>query len=1242
MDNHILEPTIDCLRQEYVLVQAWKKSASFIRYHNWFSDTLELDRTTVNLEHFIKETAEYLKSSEDWMSGLLRIVPAPKSTNWSVSNGVWEPKREISPDRLRPLAHVGLRDQVVATAILLCIADRIETEQGDPRHSVETAKDRKLVSSYGNRLFCHESNGVLHHRWGSTKLYRSYFQDYRRFISRPTVVAREVAQKDSRRVFIVESDLKQFYDRVRPQQLMNSINSIRHDSDDVAFFEFAKSVLDWRWHPDDAEQISLYANAIDVEQIEHVALPQGLVAAGFFANVVLLSFDAILRDKVGDEIEADIRLEDTCRYVDDLRIVVTAGRDTSDDEIKKTVVEWLNSKLNKNAPSQEVSSDKTSVTEFGGEERRIVRQSLRMERIQSAVSGGFDAIAGQQILDSIQGLIRSQQTLIHENNERGWRLVPHSDVRDETIARFAAGRFRTTYRSVRPLLDDDSTQEDSDDARMEAEYTAGLTKQRTKRDLDEEAMAFALDLVNRWVNDPSNVRLLRIGLDVWPDAQVLRSILNLILPLTEIAGSVDQRKRVAWYCLAELLRAGATETGLVPNDECLPEDVDIQQYRHVLCQEATRLSRLPTAAIPWYLRQQALLFLAVFQPSAVPNTLDLQPAENKHYYRLIGYLNGKWDNLESADFATIAVLSRRAFCDLDASISLIRDGLNARRLTEIAVRDPSFALEAREIDIRLEKNLPSNVREDLCISDPPIEIEYRTLAEIIMEDPVSNPLRNELTLLQLSVALMDELQKREVSRLKRITPSRVLLKLNSDDEIGEIDDLYISSDHEDNDRSIYDPPTYCAKNEHWRFQIGYLLRFVLTGRPDFTEVVVREANWKERWNAYRPARSNWYQRHYGLFNAQRAFGDDWLPISDWIEQFLLALLHWPGCRTPSGFSWVGSDIEYARSQIEGRIEFLKGKRGRASKTLLLPMNAKWPTPDRSKRSLRACVVQTVVPDKIDDNDLTFSNPELRRRHSGHLSAALTAVKQMLSVRGTHIKNGEKLDLLILPELAVHPSDVTLRLIPFARAQKTIILAGMTYETLVPGNRAVNSALWVIPEWSDEHGFQTLVRRQGKRFLAPTELKHDLTGFRPCQWLIGYPWSEKLNPLSITGSVCYDATDLDLLADLRKEADVFAIPALNRDVKTFDQLALAMHYHMFQLVVVANNGCYGGSNAYWPCHDTNRRQILHIHGQQQATIGFFEITDLEHFLNRMQDSPEVGSSSSSDEIHWKYPPAGIGK
>jgi len=73
--------------------------------------------------------------------------------------------------------------------------------------------------------------------------------------------------------------------------------------------------------------------------------------------------------------------------------------------------------------------------------------------------------------------------------------------------------------------------------------------------------------------------------------------------------------------------------------------------------------------------------------------------------------------------------------------------------------------------------------------------------------------------------------------------------------------------------------------------------------------------------------------------------------------------------------------------------------------------------------------------------------------------------------------------------------------------------------------------------------------------------------------------------------------------------------------------------MFQLVVVANNGQYGGSNAHWPSSDSIKRQIFHLHGQPQASIAFLEIDDIAAFLRRR----EHGGPSAEQ---WKYPPAGL--
>jgi hypothetical protein len=179
----------------------------------------------------------------------------------------------------------------------------------------------------------------------------------------------------------------------------------------------------------------------------------------------------------------------------------------------------------------------------------------------------------------------------------------------------------------------------------------------------------------------------------------------------------------------------------------------------------------------------------------------------------------------------------------------------------------------------------------------------------------------------------------------------------------------------------------------------------------------------------------------------------------------------------------------------------------------------------------------------------------------------------------------------------------------------------------------------------------LTRRQGKHHLAHEEDRLNATtavlqGFRPCQWLIGYEWSSRQEdePLRLTSSICYDATDIRLAADLRHQSDVFAILALNKDVTTFDQMALALHYHMFQMVIVANNGLYGGSNAYVPYRESYVRQVFHLHGQPQASIAFLEIDPIAEFITRRMDAKKPGLSVSAAaaaaSTSWKFPPAGI--
>ncbi len=119
------------------------------------------------------------------------------------------------------------------------------------------------------------------------------------------------------------------------------------------------------------------------------------------------------------------------------------------DRVKNAVVEWLQGLLEDEAPGLEFAGKKTKVVKFGGE-RPLVFQSMKMSRIQSAVSGGFDAIGGEEILDSIQGLMRSQQALSDqpEVDPIGWTTWRHfSPMGPEKAALFGIKRLtRTTSK----------------------------------------------------------------------------------------------------------------------------------------------------------------------------------------------------------------------------------------------------------------------------------------------------------------------------------------------------------------------------------------------------------------------------------------------------------------------------------------------------------------------------------------------------------------------------------------------------------------------------------------------------------------------------------------------------------------------------------------------------------------------------------------------------------------------------
>lgn len=1255
-----LFPTLDDLRAEHVLVQAWKKTATYLRQHSWYADTLELDYQSLRLPDFIRELQERLQSPKLWVATPLEMVPAPKSQAWLYDGKVWKPKESVH-EKIRPLAHVALPDQVLATAMLLCLADQVEGRMGDPLLSIESAENRKRVLAYGHRLFCDSTDG-LRHRWGSSKLFRLYYRDYQTFLRRPEIVASQLKDKAAgREIAIVQSDLSKFYDRVRPSLLREQVRPLTIGND-PQFFALFQKVFAWGWK--DQARALAYGQRHEIPGFDSVALPQGLVASGFFANVAIHFFGTALREHFDLPIdpEGQLILKDACYYVDDLRLVFLVKRRAKEADIQRSVSKWLQHLLDQNAPGLIVEQSKTKVTIAGRKKRFLVQQSKTAQRIQHDVSGVFDMLHGTELIGAIEGFFHTQKQYSSQTGDKPSHptglIEGISDMRDDTAARFAAGKFRRTFRSLRPLLQNDD--ESLLDIAADRLTANGLTDARTthlvlsKQQLDERGQLFAATLIEEWVRDPGNVRLLRIGLDIYPDVRFLNNILALLKPGWKNQSLDEAEREVRLYCLAEIFRAGATETGIVTEKDCLPKDVKLIEYHARLQKEAAAIlqaslaSRSAEKCFPWYLLQQVFLYLAAQRhfPEQVTSRSRPQAGKLRLHQRFARFVAGNSSaKLALKERSILLILAHSAFGHEDVLHRATSGRVSARLLRAVSDISPETA---RRLWVMIKPSASSTwfrTAHSLGLEAPSTGLTSQSLAEWAAR--TDNPFWLEDNLLKLALGLLN--RRKQWSNL--LTPWQVHCEIlfPPGSIFGQLDlrSVKIKKGKPQADH-LFSIPSWCeTAEEKERFQLGMLLRFALRGSADFYSSIPK--SYRNSVARYRSPVSHWEKQRYATFQGRTAFGPSWIPISSWVERFLFDLLRWPGVGVVSVVS-VPKDLASWQIELNDRINQLKTRYGAASKLPFLEHKAPPPIKhgDKWNRQLRIGIVQSVTP-HMDDYATHFNDPQLlndpviRAKQRAHLAGVMESVSQMLRLRKSHMDHskfdGSNIDLLIFPELAVHPLDVDSLILPFVRSQKCIVLFGQVYhpKDFNPAANLINSCLWVIPEWNHTNGFQVRIVEQGKQNLTSDERTMFTPApieFRPAQWIIEYQWdSNRLErPLKLSASICYDATDLGLASDLKSRSDLYIVCALNRDVGTFDRMSEGLHYHMYQGVIVVNNGQFGGSSFYMPFGESFHRQVFHLHGQPQASIAFAEITP-EKLINRPSqniNTPPVGE--------WKTHPA----
>ena len=393
------------------------------------------------------------------------------------------------------------------------------------------------------------------------------------------------------------------------------------------------------------------------------------------------------------------------------------------------------------------------------------------------------------------------------------------------------------------------------------------------------------------------------------------------------------------------------------------------------------------------------------------------------------------------------------------------------------------------------------------------------------------------------------------------------------------------------------------------YAIGCILRSAIVGDMDFTSNQWRSSDVV----GYKGLRTNWYKRRMGMMHSPETIVGEYATVSGWMTELLMTSLQWPGFEASYLHNKDLTDIEDVatyKKTLEKRLSDLNNLYCTASGMPALVTQVKRPSSDK-RRGFRLVTVQHLLPRTEDFSlaDPKLDSPSIRKRQRDHLARVCQITHETLlaTLQASQSSDKSSADLIVLPEMAVHPDDEDI-IKRLADKTRSMVLAGLTFQDRL--GKLVNIARWYIPDYRDS-GRNWMIRDQGKAFPTSIEVKYGVQGFRPCQHIIEIE-GDKEGPFRLSGAICYDATDLKLASDLKDKTHLFVVVAHNKDVTTFDTMASALHYHMYQHVVLVNKGEFGGSTIQAPYKESYDRLISHAHGKDQISINVADL-DLAAFI-----------------------------
>lgn len=414
--------------------------------------------------------------------------------------------------------------------------------------------------------------------------------------------------------------------------------------------------------------------------------------------------------------------------------------------------------------------------------------------------------------------------------------------------------------------------------------------------------------------------------------------------------------------------------------------------------------------------------------------------------------------------------------------------------------------------------------------------------------------------------------------------------------------------------------------------LGEFIRAALVGGQDWTSF----GQTFDVKAGYRGIRTSAYKRQLGLMTTPESISGVGAQVSGWITGLISKLLKWPGISVNDhGYKWPSLwSVEVVTKLVDERLKLLKEAYCTLSgmPSLLEKQALDW---SKDKKALSVVMVQSKMPLKKDFSKfgIMLADFKYRSKHRKHIASVAELVLKHLEAQNTDEKEKkQRADLIVWPELAINNDDLDV-LVALSRKTKAIVFAGLGFIEQDGVKGPNNCAVWIVPT-KHQSSQREMIRLQGKQNMMADE-KGKIQPWRPYQLLLElvHPAFNGEKGFVLTGSICYDATDIALSADLRDKSNAYLVSALNQDVNTFDSMVEALHYHMYQHVVLLNSGEFGGSFAKAPYKQPHKRLIAHVHGNDQVSINTFEMNMFDFRRDK------VGEGMRS-KIETKAKPAGI--